>query len=249
MSEGAVGPTVAIVPARGGSKRIPRKNIRPFLGVPLLQRTLTTLLETELFDQVVVSTDDPEIADLARTAGASVPFLRPDDLSDDHTGTAPVVVHAISELEAASDTEIGKICCVYPAAVFVTAAALRAGLDLLAEPGTEQVMTASTFPAPIQRAYRVSDDGFAEMMWPEHRTTRSQDLESAYHDAGQFYWASRDTWLAKSAGTRARSRLLVLPRSEVQDIDTPEDWEFAEALYRIRWPSVGQPEGSGGQGE
>ena len=232
-------PVVAIIPARGGSKRIPRKNIKPFLGVPLLQRTLTTLLDAGLFDRIVVSTDDSEIAALALESGVEAPFIRPDNLSDDHTGTTPVVVHAIGELEGDSGTQLGNVCCVYPGAVLITAGTLRAGLDLLVAPGTEQVMTASTFPAPIQRAYRLSDGGFAEMMWPENRSVRSQDLETAYHDAGQFYWAHRDTWLAKATGKDARTRLLVLPRSSVQDIDTPEDWEVAEALYRIRQPEVG----------
>jgi len=240
-------PVVAIIPARGGSKRIPRKNIKPFLGVPLLQRTLATLLDAGLFDRIVVSTDDSEIAALALESGVEVPFMRPEDLSDDRTGTTPVVVHAIGELESASGAQLGNVCCVYPGAVFITAATLRAGLDLLFAPGTEQVMTASTFSAPIQRAYRVSDDGFAEMMWPENRSVRSQDLEAAYHDAGQFYWAHRDTWLAKSTGTHARTRLQVLPRSSVQDIDTPEDWEVAEALYKIRWPGVAGQVGADGQ--
>ena len=226
---------VAIVPARGGSKRIPRKNVRPFLGVPLLVRTLRTLLGSELFDHVVVSTDDAEIAEVARAAGADVPFTRPAALSDDHTPTAPVVSHAVHELERRLGIELDLLCVVYPAAVFTTITDLRTALRALTTTGADVVFSAGTFSAPIQRAWTV-EDGSASMIWPEHRLTRSQDLEPAYFDAGQFYWSRRRYWLDQadpSAIATSRATLHVMDRWRVQDIDTPEDWLHAERLFEL----------------
>jgi pseudaminic acid cytidylyltransferase len=227
------GASLALVPARGGSRRIPRKNVRPFRGVPLLARTVSTLLGAGLFDRVVVSTDDDEIAAVAADAGAEVPFLRPAELAGDHTGTREVVVHAIEALEAADGPVLGEVCVVYPAAVFTTADDLRTSLERLRASDDEFVMSASTFPAPIQRALRRAEDGRIEMLWPEHASTRSQDLEECYHDAGQFYWGRRDAWLGAGSVLTARTLLHVLPRWRVQDIDTPEDWTRAELLHEV----------------
>jgi len=225
------GPVVAIIPARGGSKRIPRKNIRPFLGIPLLARTIGILRDAEVFDRIVVSTDDGEVAGIALGAGAEVPFTRPGDLADDHAPTRPVVQHAIQELERESGQQVGPVCCVYPAAIFVTDAMIRQGLAMLKDEGVGKVMTATTYPAPIQRAYRVQPSGFAEMIWPENAKVRSQDLEVAYQDAGQFYWARREVWLDVDANPALR--LLLLDRRRVQDIDNPEDWHAAELAYQL----------------
>jgi pseudaminic acid cytidylyltransferase len=227
------GVSVALVPARGGSRRIPRKNVRLFRGVPLLARTVTMLVEAGLFDRVVVSTDDDEIAAIAADAGAEVPFVRPAELAGDHAGTREVVVHAIEALEATDGTAIGEVCVVYPAAVFTTADDLRTSLERLRASDAEFVMSASTFPAPIQRAFRRTADGHLEMLWPEHASTRSQDLEECYHDAGQFYWGRRDAWLSAGSVLTARTLLHVLPRWRVQDIDTPEDWTRGELLHEI----------------
>ncbi len=231
MSEPA-GPSVAIIPARGGSKRIPRKNIQPFLGVPLIVRTLQLVQGAGVFDRVVVSTDDDEVASLARDAGAEVPFIRPPELSDDHTGTRPVIQHAIRQLEAAAGTSLGLVCSVYATAVFLTADDLVAARQLLVDSAAAFVFSATTFPAPIQRALRRRPDGTCEMFQPEHRTTRSQDLEEAYHDAGQFYWGTREAWLSDTPTFGSQSRMFVLPRWRVQDIDTPEDWHRAEMMMR-----------------
>lgn len=227
----ADGPVVAVIPARGGSKRIPRKNIRPFLGVPLLGRTIGILREAGIFDSIVVSTDDAEIADIARRAGAEVPFRRPAHLSDDHTGTRPVVEHAIRHLEAIHGKPLGPVCCAYPTAVFLESSTIAAGLDLLLGDGTDKVMTATAFAAPIQRAFRRTASGHVEMIWPVNAQVRSQDLEVTYHDVGQLYWARREVWLDQVREPRVR--ILELDRRRVQDIDTLEDWETAEFVFKL----------------
>src|SRR5882672_745963 len=224
--------TLAVIPARGGSKRIPRKNIRPFLGVPMLARTIGMLSKTGVFDSIIVSTDDEEIAAVARTAGAAVPFRRPAELSDDLAGTLPVIAHAIREMQARGVSP-AYVACVYPAAVLARLADLRAAWDLLRGSDADYVFTATSFAFPIQRALRKRGDGGCEMIWPEHRETRSQDLEPAFHDAGQFYFGRREAWLEARPLFGPRSRLLELPRYRVQAIDTPEDWERAEMIFRL----------------
>ncbi len=224
---------VAIVPARGGSKRIPRKNIRSFRGTPLLIRTIETLRQADLFDRIVVSTDDDEIAAMGVDAGAEVPFRRPAELADDHTGARPVIMHAIKALEEILGDELGPVCIVYPTAVFVRPDDLRQGLAQLEESEAEFVFSAVAYDAPIQRALRRRADGTCELVWPEHTLTRSQDLEEAYHDAGQFYWGRRDAWLAGRPVFASKSLFHVLPRWRVQDIDTQDDWTRAELIHRL----------------
>lgn len=224
---------LAVVPARGGSKRIPRKNIKPFHGVPLLARTIATLLDSGQFGHVLVSTDDDEIADIAESAGAVVPFRRPPELADDHTPTAPVVTHAVTQAAALLGDESGHVCVVYPAAVFVDAEDVVAARRLLRDTGSDYAFTATTFAAPIQRALRRLPDGRAELLHPEHRDTRSQDLEEHVHDAGQLYWGRREAWLAERPVLGGDSAVYVLPRWRVVDIDTPEDWTRAELLFEL----------------
>lgn len=223
---------IALVPARGGSKRIPRKNVKPFRGVPLLTRVVGTLVESGIFDRVVVSTDDDEIAAIAEAAGAEVPFRRPAELSDDHTGTRPVIQHAIRELRGAGQA-VDELCVVYPAAVFVSGDDLAAGRERLRSSGAQFVMSAASYAAPVQRALTVGDDGWMTMLWPEFALTRSQDLAEAYHDAGQFYWGTVDAWLTGPSVLAGRTVPHVLPHWRVQDIDTPEDWERAELIHRL----------------
>ena len=232
----APGPLVAIIPARGGSKRIPGKNIRPFLGVPLLTRTVQLLRSANLFDRIVVSTDDPDIAETARRAGADVPFTRDQSLADDHTPTAPVIADTVTRLESEMAATLDPVCVVYPAAVFVEASDLRSALDCLVATQASLVFSAASFPAPIERAWRVDDEGRANMIHPEFRLTRSQDLATTYHDAGLFYWGTRRYWLAAGAGDDQlgeQMRLHVLPPWRAVDIDTLEDWQQAELLYRL----------------
>lgn len=226
-------PVVAIVPARGGSKRIPRKNIRPFRGVPLLERVVVTLRASGLFDLIVVSTDDDEIASIATAIGAEAPFRRPPELSDDRTGARPVIIHAIETIEAELGRELGPTCIVYPTAVFVTGEDLVSSFEALETSESEFVFSAVEFDAPVQRALVRLADGTCSPMWPQHIGTRTQDLEPAYHDAGQFYWGRRDAWLAGRPVFASRSQMSVLPRWRVQDIDTPDDWARAEIIHRL----------------
>lgn len=225
-------PTVAIIPARGGSRRIPRKNVRPFHGRPLIARTIETLLAARRVGRVVVSTDDDEIAEIAEAAGADVPFRRPPHLADDHAATLPVVQHAISALEGVDGHRLGAVCVAYPAAVFVSPAEVDEAFDLLTD-DVPFVFTVTDIGAPIERVLRRSHDGRTTMQWPEHERTRSQDLPAAYQDAGQLYWGHRDAWIAGHSVLTGGARSIVLPRWRVQDIDTPEDWTRAELLFEV----------------
>lgn len=222
---------VAIIPARGGSKRIPRKNIRMFCGKPMIAWSIEAALAAGCFDRVVVSTDDEEIADVAANAGADVPFLRPAALSDDYTGTVPVIRHAIEYLESQGQ-EVTLACCIYATAPFVQPDDLRAGLEKMQEPGVRYAFSVTSFPFPIQRAIRIQGSGAVEMFYPEHLNTRSQDLEEAFHDAGQFYWGCASSWREGKPIFAIHSRPVILPRHRVQDVDTLEDWERAEWLFK-----------------
>jgi len=217
---------VCIIPARGGSKRIPRKNIIPFHGRPMIGWSISAALETEIFARIIVSTDDEEIAEIALREGAEVPFLRPTSLSDDLTPTVPVIAHAI---QALSITEDVAVCCLYATAPFAVTEDIRAGYSLL--DGKGYVVSVTSYPFPIQRALRKSSAGQIEMLHPHHMTTRSQDLEEMWHDAGQFYWAFASTWSEGRPIFGAGTKGLELPRFRVQDIDSWEDWKRAEVLF------------------
>ncbi len=229
---------LAVIPARGGSKRIPRKNIRSFCGKPIIAWSIEAARESGCFDKVIVSTDDEEIAEVARSAGAAVPFMRPKALADDHTGTVPVVRHAV-EWCVGHDQILEHVCCIYATAVFVTGADLQRGLAVLRDHGVRYAFTVSRFSSPIQRALRITRHGRVEMFHPEQANTRSQDLEPAYHDAGQFYWGTAAAWLAGDPLFSSESAPIVMPDERAQDIDTPEDWSRAEALFRLQRERLG----------
>ena len=221
---------VAIIPARGGSKRIPRKNVKSFCGKPIIAWSIAAALESGCFDRVVVSTDDVEIAEIAKNCGAETPFVRPKRLSDDMTGTIPVVRHAIEWLS--EHGQAPKLaCCVYATAPFVTAADIRDCLGILLAAGADYAFPVTTYPFAIQRALRLANNGRVEMFASEHFNTRSQDLEEAYHDAGQFYWGRAGAWLSGDAIFGPQAVAIRVPRWRVQDIDTKEDWEMAEFLF------------------
>lgn len=222
---------LAVIPARGGSKRIPRKNIKPFCGKPMIAWSIVAALESECFDAVIVSTDDAEIANTARQYGASVPFVRPDELSDDYTGTIPVIQHAI-EWHRQHGQMPDDVCCIYATAPFIWAVDIQKGLTILQETRCDYAFSVTSYAFPIQRAVRITPQGRIEMFQPEHFNTRSQDLEEAFHDAGQFYWGRTDTWLAAKSIFTPDSAPVVLPRYRVQDIDTVEDWTRAEWMYK-----------------
>jgi N-acylneuraminate cytidylyltransferase len=219
--------SVAIIPARGGSKRIPRKNLLPFDGVPMIVRSIRTALDSGLFEQVVVSTDDAEIAELALAHGAQVPFLRPAELADDFTGTAAVIVHALQQLPA-----FDYACCVYATAPLLQARFLRQGFELLQQhPDKAFAFSVCSFGFPVQRALTLDGQGALTALYPEFRQTRSQDLPEAFQDAGQFYWGRSEAWLRGEVLYSSASLPVILPRHLVQDIDTLQDWKRAEYLY------------------
>ena len=222
--------TLCVIPARGGSKRIPRKNVRPFHGRPMIAWSISAALESGIFDHIIVSTDDKDIAEVARSEGAEVPFMRPVELSDDHTATVPVIAHAIEASEALWGLQ-ENICCLYATAPFVQASDLSDAHALLDKTGAKYAFPVTSFPFPIQRGVRLRKDGRMEMFQPEYALTRSQDLEEAYHDVGQFYWGRRDAWMAGTTLIGPDAAPLIIPRLRAQDIDTPEDWDRAERLF------------------
>lgn len=222
---------VVIIPARGGSKRIPRKNIKLFHGQPMIAYSIRAALAAGVFDRVVVSTDDPEIAEVASSLGAEVPFVRPPALADDHAGTVEVIQHALAEL-AQLGYEPDYACCLYATAPFVQPASLREGLAILqARPDKEFAFSITSYGFPVQRAIRLNPQQCIESLYPEYYETRSQDLEPVYHDAGQFYWGRSAAWARGEALFAPHSLPVLLPRYLVQDIDTPEDWHRAELMY------------------
>ncbi len=221
---------IAIIPARGGSKRIPLKNIKDFLGKPVIAYSIEAATKSGLFDRIVVSTDDSEIAAVARQWGAETPFLRPADISDDHTGTAAVVKHALQwQRDNAISAQI--VCCLYATAPFVTAGDLMSGYEILKSSGKSYAFSVTSFAFPIQRALHIRS-GTVEPVFPENRNLRSQDLEETYHDAGQFYWGTAAAFLEEVPIFSRHAMAVILPRYRVQDIDTPEDWRRAELMYQ-----------------
>jgi len=224
---------LAVIPARGGSKRIPRKNIRTFGGLPMIAWSIRAAIQSQCFDRIIVSTDDAEIAQVALTHGAEVPFIRPAELSDDHTGTIPVMAHAI-QWQNAQGAPVDNVCCIYATAPFLQGSDLRHGLQILQSAGAHYAFSVTSYAFPIQRAIRITDQGRVEMFQPEHFNTRSQDLEEGWHDAGQFYWGNALAWLEHRPLFSHDSAPVVLPRHRVQDIDTVEDWERAEWMFKAQ---------------
>ena len=223
---------IAIIPARGGSKRIPRKNIKPFAGKPMIGHAIEAALACEAISRVIVTTDDDEIAEIAQEFGAEVPFRRPIELADDYTPTIPVIQHAIQACRT-QGFEFGLVCCLYPSAPFIRTEDLTGALALLIEhSGEGYAFPVTCFPSPIQRALKRAEGGVVQPFNPKHVGTRTQDLEPAYFDAGQFYWARAETWLS-GANIHTNGRAIVLPEWRVVDIDTPGDWDRAEALHRV----------------
>ena len=222
---------IAIIPARGGSKRIKGKNIRNFAGKPLIAYSIEAALKAAVFDDIVVSTDSEEIATIAEKYGASYVIRRPASLADDFTGTAPVVCHAIDTYQD-DKGQVDNVCCIYATAPFLSATYLKEGLSRLNDnPDMHFAFSVTTFPFPIQRAIRLHGKGVLPFD-ASKMATRSQDLTESFHDAGQFYWGKASAWLTDKPMFAPTSSPVILPRHLVQDIDTPEDWERAELMYR-----------------
>jgi len=222
---------LCVIPARGGSKRIPQKNIRDFCGKPILAYSIEAALASSCFDKVIVSTDDEEIASIAKKYGAEVPFLRPEELSDDYTGTNEVIKHAI-EWYQNNNESISFVCCIYATAPFVESKYIKEGYEKIISSNKSFAFTVTSFPFPIQRAIRINNNNEVEAIWPENTLKRSQDLEDAYHDAGQFYWGRSESFVNDEVIFSTASVAVLLPRHLVQDIDTLEDWHRAELMYK-----------------
>jgi len=222
---------VAIIPARGGSKRIPRKNIKDFHGKPLIAYSIEVALASKLFEKIIVTTDDEEIASIAKEYGAEVPFLRPKELSDDFTGTEDVINHTLKYLENHGEM-YDYVCTIYATAPLLQEKFLIEGFEKLRNSTAVNAFSSTSMPFPIQRTFKVKDNGRCKMFTPEYYNTRSQDLEEAYQDAGQFYWKrlNRDS---KEMMFGEDSIPIILPRHLVQDIDTLEDWQRAEVMYKV----------------
>ena len=223
---------LAVIPARGGSKRIPRKNIKEFNGKSIIAYSVEAALKSGCFDRVIVSTDDIEIADIAQSFGAEVPFLRPAELSNDHAGTLSVVKHAVEWFEKAGE-KTRYVCCVYATAPFTQAQVISQAYEQLKKSKIDYCLAVTSFAFPIQRAVKLTSQNRLEMFYPEYFSTRSQDLEEAYHDAGQFCWGKADAFKAMKPLSSESACSYVLPRHLVQDIDTPEDWKRAELMYKV----------------
>ena len=226
---------IAIIPARGGSKRIPRKNIKLFCGKPIIAYSIMAAKKTKLFDRVIVSTDDHEIANVALEWGAEIPFMRPQHLADDYTTTLDVITHAINWLNK-NDAFYDHTCCIYATAPFIRISDLKKGYELLKNNDTNFSFPVTTFPSSIFRALKLTENNTLKMFWPEHLNTRTQDLPEAYHDVGQFYWGKTEAFLENRTILNEHSSPVVIPRYLAQDIDTPEDWEQAELIYSILHP-------------
>jgi len=232
---------VAIIPARGGSKRIPGKNIRNFAGKPIISYSIEAAEETGIFDRIIVSTDSEEIAQVAREYGAETPFIRPAEIADDYTGTDEVVLHALSWLKS-SGCDFDYVCCIYPTAPLIRAEFIEKGFRLLKETGAATAFSVTTFSYPVFRSLRTNDAGRMEMIWPENYKKRSQDLPEAYHDAGQFYWADVPEYTEGKGFLSKDSVPVILPRYFVQDIDNEEDFKLAEAIVAMQDRIDGQRE-------
>lgn len=219
---------IAVIVARGGSKRIPRKNVRQFAGKPMIAWPIATALKCGWFDHVIVSTDDPEIASIVADEGAQVPFVRPGDLADDHTGTIEVMGHAVDWAQA-QGWRFGSACCLYGTAAFVTREDLRAARTEL--PGRDYVLAAGPFSRSPHRAFVRSERGAIKLLHPEFADTRTQDLAPAYYDAGQFYWGTADAWSERRPIFGESTTFIALPPERAIDIDTPDDWHLAERQF------------------
>lgn len=222
---------IAIIPARGGSKRIPHKNSKDFLGKPLIAYSIEKALESKLFEHIFVSTDDEEIAKIAKKYGAKVPFMRSNTLADDFTSSGDVVQDAITQLKKLG-YKFDLVCTLYATAPLLQVKYLKEGLEKLKNSDAHMAFSVTSMPFPIQRTFKLTEDGRCEMFWPENFYKRSQDLEEAYQDAGQFYWENinipqTDLPFGKE------SIPIILPRHLVQDIDTLEDWKRAEFMYKV----------------
>lgn len=224
-------PNLAIIPARGGSKRIPRKNIKPFLGKPIIAYSIEAALKSKLFDEVMVSTDDEEIAEIAIQFGSKVPFFRSEDNANDFAVLADVIVEVLKNYSTLG-LNFNNVCCILPTAPFVSSKNLMFAHSKLIKNGLDSVFPIIEYSFPIQRSLKIENDNVS-MVWPEHLNTRSQDLEPRYHDAGQFYWMNTNSFLKEQKILTGNSSAIIISSLEAQDIDTKTDWKLAEIKFKM----------------
>ncbi len=229
--------SIAIIPARGGSKRIPRKNIKDFLGKPIIAYSIETAIASGLFEEVMVSTDDEEIAEIAQSYGAKVPFMRRASTADDNTTTV-AVLREVLDMYSVEGRTFTYGCCIYPTAPFASVALLEAAFTRLVSEDFDTVFPVLPFSFPIQRAVKLDQSGKVKMFQPEHMTSRSQDLEPGYHDSGQFYWFKVDALLTYNKLWTDNTGSIVLSEMQAHDIDTAEDWKVAELKYKMLSPEA-----------
>ena len=223
---------IAVIPARGGSKRIPRKNIKHFHGLPVIAYAIKAAKESGVFDEIYVSTDDEEIAEVATSFGAKVPWIRQPELSDDYATTISVLQDAVKKLET-NLINLENICCIYPATPLLKPRFLSQGLKILENGNWDYVFSGVKTTTPPQRFFSLGISMGVEMLFPEHKTTRTQDLSNYYYDAGQFYWGRKASWKSSLPIFSSKSTILEMPSESAVDIDTPEDWHYAEALFNL----------------
>ena len=221
---------LCVIPARGGSKRIKKKNKKSFCGKPIIAWSIKQAIKSKCFDKIIVSTDDSDIAKIALNYGADVPFLRPKKLSNDFIGTVPVISHAINWLTKKGH-KLDYVCCIYATAPFLKTNELKESLKILKRSKSEYVFSATNYSYPIQRSFRIKKNKKIEMFYPKYYKSRSQDLVEAFHDAGQFYWGRTDAWLKNKPLIGKNSLPIIIPRIRVHDIDTNEDWQIAERAF------------------
>ncbi|MDH5765601.1 MAG: pseudaminic acid cytidylyltransferase [Gammaproteobacteria bacterium] len=223
---------LCVIPARGGSKRIPRKNIKTFCGKPMIAWSIEAAKASQCFDEIIVSTDDAEIADVAREWGCEVPFMRPAELADDFASTPDVMQHA-AVWSNSKKKKPAYICCASATAPFMSPEKIRDGLNIIKQENCDYAVSMTKFTSPIQRAIKLTKDHRIEMFSPENFHKRSQELEEAYHDAGQFYWGKTEAWVSKKFLFSHDTAPILLPGIQVQDIDTQDDWEIAVLKHKL----------------
>lgn len=223
---------LCVIPARGGSKRIPRKNIKDFLGKPVIAYAIQAAFDSRLFDEIMVSTDDEEIAEVARKYGATIPFFRSSETSNDFAGTAEVLTEVINNYKKINKF-FSKICCIYPVSPLIRAASLKEAYDLLEQNQLDNSFPVCQFSNSIWRALNVDDEKKVTMIWPENKNKRTQDLTTSYYDAGQFYWLDTDKFMETGEFFTDATGSIILDELHSQDIDTLMDWKLAEIKYKM----------------